>query len=121
MQDHARAYQWSFWAANEIEPCIVSIGKGLSKKSPDQAAVVSGLEQLAGAFRVLEDQLDGRAYLWGEDFTVADLNLASTIREPGEQGVAGIPVIDLAPFPKIARWLDRCGERSANRRAAALP
>ncbi len=99
----------------------MSIAKGLSKKSPDQAAVASELEQLAGAFRVLEDQLDGHGYLLGENFTVADINLASTIREPGEQGVASITAIDLASFPKLARWLDRCAERPANRRVTALP
>jgi glutathione S-transferase len=121
VQDHARAYQWSFWAANEIETRIVSIAKGLSRKSPVQAKVTSGLEQLAAAFSVLEKQLDGRTHLLGEDFTVADVNLASTIREPGEKGVAGIPVIDLTRFPNITRWLDLCGDRAANRRVAALP
>lgn len=123
VRDHARVYQWSFWSANEIEPRLVSIAKGLSNKPPDQSAVTSGLEQLASAFRVLEDQFggDGRAYLLGESFTAADINLASTIREPGEQGVASITVIDLAPFPKVARWLDRCGERSASRRVAVMP
>jgi glutathione S-transferase len=99
----------------------VSIAKGLSKKSPNQAAVTSGLEQLASAFEVLENQLDGHTYLLGEDFTVADVNLASTIREPGESGVAGIDVIALTPFPKVARWLDRCSDRPANHRVAALP
>jgi glutathione S-transferase len=117
---HARAYQWSFWAANEIEAQLINIAKGLSKKSSDPAAVASGLQQLAGALGVLQNQLDGGACLLGEDFTVADLNLASTLREPGEQGVADISVIDLAPFPKVTGWLDRCGDRAANRRVAAL-
>jgi glutathione S-transferase len=58
-----------------------------------EPAVTSGLEQLARAFNVLENQLDGRTCLLGDDFTVADVNLASTIREPGELGVAGIDVI----------------------------
>jgi Glutathione S-transferase, C-terminal domain len=40
---------------------------------------------LAGALGVLQNQLEGRTYLLGESFTVADLNLASTLREPGEQ------------------------------------
>jgi glutathione S-transferase len=120
VKDRARVYQWSFWAATEIEPRIVSIAKGLSKQSPDQAAVASNLERLASAFRVLDDSLSNRSYLLGETFTVADLNLASTIREPGEEGVAGIAAIELALFPKVAHWLDSCGQRPANRRVAAL-
>jgi glutathione S-transferase len=118
-KDRARAYQWSFWAANEIEPRIVTIAKSLSKKSPDATAVAPGLEQLAAALRVLEGELQG-AFLLGDAFTVGDLNLASTLREPGEQGVSGIAAIDLAPFPNVARWLDRCSERPANSRVAAL-
>jgi len=121
VKDHARTYQWSLWAANEVEPRIVSIGRGLAKNPRDEVAVSAGLEQLAAAFRVLENELDGRTYLLGEEFTVADLNLAATIREPGEQLVAGIAAIELAPFPRITRWLDCCSERSANRRVALLP
>lgn len=120
IQAHARAYQWSFWAANEIEARLINIAKGLAKKSSDAAAVASGLEQLAGAFGVLQNQLVERTYLLGEEFTVADLNLAATLREPGEQGVADISVIDLTPFPRVTGWLDRCSDRAANRRVAAL-
>jgi glutathione S-transferase len=121
VQDHARTYQWSLWAANEVETRIVRIAKGLSSQSPDQVAVTAGLEQLAGALGVLEKHLDARTYLLGKDFTVADINLASTLREPSEKGVAGIDSIELSPFPNVARWLDLCGDRPASRRVAALP
>jgi glutathione S-transferase len=86
VKDHARAYQWSFWAANEIEPRIISIAKGFSEQLPNQTAVASGLEQLTAAFRVLDDKLGSSACLLGDAFTVADLNPASTIREPGGDG-----------------------------------
>jgi glutathione S-transferase len=118
-RDHAQVYQWSLWAANEVEPRIVAIAKGLSKRSPDPTAVAAGLEQLSAALRILDDRLH-EPYLLGGDFTVADLNLASTLREPGEVGVSGIAAIDLAPFPHVARWLDRCGARPANRRVASM-
>jgi len=121
VQDRARVYQWSFWAINEIEPRIVSIARMLSNKASDQAAVSSGLEQLAGAFRVLEEQIDGRTYLLGDTFSVADLNLASTLQEPGEKSVGGIDLIDLSPFPRTTHWLELCSRRPASRRVAALP
>jgi glutathione S-transferase len=118
-KDHGRVYQWSLWAANEIEPRLVSIAKGLAKNSPDASAVATGLQQLSAALRILEDRLLA-PYLLGEDFTAGDLNLAATLREPGEQGISGIAAIDLAPFPNVARWLDRCSARPANLRVAAL-
>ena len=118
-KDHGRIYQWSFWAANEIEPRIVSIAKRLAQNSPDAQAVATGLEQLSAALGILEGRLTA-PFLLGANFTVGDLNLASTLREPGEEGISGIAAIDLAPFPNVAGWLDRCSERPANRRVAAL-
>jgi glutathione S-transferase len=118
-KDHAQVYQWSLWAANEVEPRIVRIAKGLSNKLPDPSAVAVGLEQLSAALRILEDRLHG-PYLLGDAFTVGDLNLASTLREPGEDGISGISAIDLAPFPNVGRWLDCCSARPANRRVASM-
>jgi glutathione S-transferase len=118
-KDHGRIYQWSLWAANEIEPRIVSIAKRLAQNSPDAQAVATGLEQLSAALGILEGRLTA-PFLLGANFTVGDLNLASTLREPGEEGISGIAAIDLAPFPNVAGWLDRCSERPANRRVAAL-
>jgi glutathione S-transferase len=115
-KDHGRVYQWSFWAANELEPRIVSIAKAVSKRSPD---LPKELDQLDATLRVLEGELDG-PYLLGDVFTVADLNVASTLREPGEQGISGIAEVDLAPFPKVARWLERCSVRPANGRVVSL-
>jgi glutathione S-transferase len=120
VKERARAYQWSFWAANEIEPRIVSIAIALAKKPQDEEALTARLSQLAAALRILDDKLANSAHLLGEAFTVADLNLAATMREPGETGVADIEAIDLAPIANVARWLDRCGARPANRRVAKL-
>jgi len=97
----------------------VSIAIGLSKKAVDPSAIADGLEQLCAALRILESRLHA-PYLLGDSFTVGDLNLASTLREPGEEGISGILAIDLAPFPKVARWLDCCSARSANRRVALM-
>jgi glutathione S-transferase len=118
-KDHARVYQWSLWGANEIEPRIVHIAKCLSKKSPDQSAVTVRLEELCAALRILDDRLH-TPYLLGDGFTVGDLNLASILREPGEDGICGISAIDFVPFPNVARWLDCCSARPANRRVGSF-
>jgi glutathione S-transferase len=158
VRERGLVYQWSFWAANEVEAVLVALGKALAQPAEPRTvekprdggkrhgkgkhdpakqhdakqesakhesakqpppAVGQLLKQLAGALGVLDSQLE-QPHLLGTDFTVADLNLAATLREPGEVGIASLPMIELAPFPRVSRWLDRCAERAANRRVAAL-
>src|SRR5437867_131802 len=63
-------------------------------------------------FTVLEGALAGRPYLLGEEFTVADLNVAAVISRAVD--------MDLSATPRLARWLERCLERPAARTALAL-
>jgi len=61
---------------------------------------------------VLDGALASSAYLLGEDFTVADLNVAAVIGRAIEA--------DLSATPRLADWLGRCLERPAAREARAL-
>lgn len=119
VQQRGLVYQWSFWAANEVESLLVSLGKLLSKPAEQQTALASLLERMAAVLSVLDAKLE-HEHLLGDAFSVADLNLAATLREPGEVGVASLGAIDLTHVPRVARWLDRCAERPANRRVAAM-
>jgi glutathione S-transferase len=118
---HGSAPLWPSEASGRalaLQRLLVSIAGSLAKgAAAGDAEVASLLERLYAAFRVLEAKLE-HGYLLGPEFTVADLNLASTLREPGECGVASIPAITLRPFPRIERWLGRCEQRPANRRVA---
>jgi glutathione S-transferase len=51
-------------------------------------------------------------YLLGNDFTVADLNVAAVISRAIE--------MDLSAVPSLKAWLTRCLERPAAREALAL-
>ena len=57
--------------------------------------------------QVLEDHLANRAYLLGDSFTIADLNVASVM-----MWARGAKV-DMGPYPKTADWLKRCISRPA--------
>jgi glutathione S-transferase len=57
--------------------------------------------------RVLDDALSARGYLAADDFTVADLNVASVL-------VWGkMSRLDLSKFPHVAKWLDASLRRPA--------
>ena len=61
---------------------------------------------------MLDEALAERAYLVGDDFTVADLNVAAVISRAID--------MDLSATPQLGGWLSRCLERPAAREARRL-
>lgn len=76
---------------------------------PDGQAATAALKL---PFRVLDGALAGRAYLLGEKFGVADLNVASVLV------TARLAMMGLAAFPNLDDWLTRCTSRPALAAAA---
>nr|WP_255560336.1 glutathione binding-like protein [Reyranella sp. MMS21-HV4-11] len=75
------------------------------KRKPE--AVAEAQKMLPKPLAVLNGALEGRDYLLGSTFTVADLNLASIL------SWAKPIKFDFAPFPNVNAWLDRCLSRPA--------
>jgi glutathione S-transferase len=69
--------------------------------------------------RVLRDQ----DYLLGDSFTVADVNVATTLSQPSELGLIGWQRVSPAKvgLAGLARWLDRCSARPSYARVLGLP
>ena len=117
IEDEARVLQWSFWAANEIEPFVTVLGVERAYKPEaewDQKALAAAEDALQSPTKILDDQLAGRDYLLGDSFTVADLNVASVIFPGAANGY------DLAPFKNASAWFERCTGRGASQRAGAM-
>jgi glutathione S-transferase len=117
LEDEARAWQWSFWGMTEVErPVLTALFNRavLPVDKRDAGAADAAEKQLAQPLRVLDGALSGGANLLGNDFTVADLNVASILSwaRPAQ--------IDMVPFPKVAGWLKACAERPAARAARQL-
>jgi glutathione S-transferase len=73
----------------------------------DLAAADAAEKTLAKPLGVLDGVLARTAYLLGDHFTVADLNVASIL------AWARPARIDMTPFPRVAEWLKLCAERPA--------
>ncbi len=117
-EDAARAVQWSVWAMTEIEPPLVVIlrnGPIAPEDERNEAAAKEGEAQLQPPLGVLNDALDGRPYLLGADFSVADLNVASVL------SWVRFLKVDLSGYPNVERWFRECTSRPALKKAQSLP
>ena len=78
----------------------------------DAARRDEALKVLAAPFKVLDAAVAKRTYLLGDDFTVADLNVAAVISRAAD--------MDLSAIANLKAWLARLLERPAARKALAL-
>lgn len=113
--DQSRAIQWSIWAITEVEPHAMQVMLNratLPEARRDEAAAEAAERILAKPLRVLESTLNGRPYLLGDTFTVADLNVAGVL----SMAVA-VGRMKLAATPDSAAWFARSTGRPALARA----
>ncbi len=107
----ALCLQWTLFAATELEPPAVGrLIEFLFKEKPDEAVLEKLAETTAKVMDVLEASLSNSAYLAGDSFTVADLNVV---------GCADYLVrtqFDLSNWPKTTSWLTSCLDRPAYQR-----
>ena len=115
LRDEAKCWQWSLWALNEVDRGVNIWSLHAVRLPPadrDPQKLAEALKVIAGPFRVLDAALAERPYLLGDEFTVADLNVAAVISRAID--------MELAATPRLAAWLRHCLERSAAREALAL-
>ncbi|HZR80454.1 MAG TPA: glutathione S-transferase family protein [Candidatus Binatia bacterium] len=114
VEDEGRAFQWSIWAMTELEEPVVTClvhRAFLPEAQRDPKKADDAARRFAKPLGVLESALAGRAWLAGESFTVADLNVASVLTW------AALARLDLSSAPAASAWLARCTARPALARA----
>jgi glutathione S-transferase len=115
LEGEAKAWQWTLWAVTEVDRGVNIWSLHAVRLPPperDAAKRDEALAVLAAPFKVLDGALADRSYLVGDDFTVADLNVAAIISRAID--------MDLRAVPNLKAWLMRCLQRPAARAALAL-
>ncbi len=115
---HGDCYKWSFFGITETEPHLLTLLVNrifLPANQRDEKAAEKATESLKAPLKVLDDQLKNQPYLLGNDFTVADLNVAAVL------SFALLVKLDLSATPAAQAWLQKCLGREANQRVRALP
>jgi glutathione S-transferase len=115
LEGEARTWQWSLWAVNEVDRGVNIWSLHAIRLPPaerDAAKRAEALQVIDKPFRVLDTAVSQQPFLIGDDFTVADLNVAAVISRAVD--------MDLGAVPNLKAWLKRCLDRPAARRALAL-
>ncbi len=117
VEGRAECLKWSFFGITEIEPHLMTALMHrvfLPADQRDDKAAQKAADTLQGPLKVLNNQLHGRDYLLGKDFTIADLNVAAVL------SYAGLAKIDMSATPNTQAWLQKCLGREANQRVRKL-
>lgn len=110
LEGEARVLEWSFWVMTDVEKPILNYlfhSAMLPEDQRDPKVAEQSVKDLQWPLKVLNDYLADHEYLVGDEFTVADLNVA------GVMLWAKLSRFDLSNFPNIPDWLNRCIKRPA--------
>ena len=115
--------QWVFWQMGAVGPMFGQVGffhrfagKDYEDKRPRDRYVAES-KRLLG---VLEDRLKDRAFIMGDDFTIADIALVGWVRNLVGFYEAG-ELVEYASLTAVPAWVERCLARPAAARGLNIP
>ena len=105
-EDRAKYTQWVVWANSSLDPvCFVENDRG--------GVVDTRLDRPGRSVLILEKILSERPWLVDDDFSVADVAVASYLNYVP----LFFPEVDLSASPNIAAYMEKCATRDAFRAA----
>jgi len=115
--------QWVFFQMASIGPMFGQVGffhkfagKDYEDKRPRDRYVTES-KRLLG---VLETRLDGRDWIMGKDFTIADISMIGWVRSlTGFYGAGDL--VEWGSLKRVPAWLERCLARPAVQRGLDIP
>ena len=125
-QDPALRYetmQWVFFQMAAIGPIFGQVGffhKFAGKEFDDKRPRDRYVHESKRLLGVLEQRLQGRQWIMGDDYTIADVATwpwVRTIRDFYEAG----PLVGLDAMPRVNGWLERALARPASQKALNIP
>ena len=124
--DPARRYetlQWLMFQMGGIGPMFGQFGHFHSaegKEIADKYAWTRYKTESQRLLGVLDERLEGRAFIMGDDYTIADIAIWPWVRVlSGHYGA--FDVLEMNDVPNVNRWYEACSTRPASIRAINIP
>lgn len=125
-QDPALRYetiQWVFFQVGGIGPMFGQVGyfnKFAGRELEDKRPLERYRDEAIRLLDVIENRLEGRAWIMGDDFTIADISMLAWVRNL----INFYEARDLVDFDKLKhtpKWLERGLARPAVERGLQIP
>ncbi len=113
-EQEALAWQWSFWVMTSVDSVVLDYLRfklGILGAQKDEQRTRELEVQLAKPVQVLNSELEMKSYLLGDEFCVADLNVASVFVW------AQLGQLPMDHATHLQDWLSRCLGREPARLA----
>jgi GST-like protein len=124
--DAARRYeaiQWVFFQMAAVGPMFGQVGyfyKFAGKEIADKRPLERYRDESKRLLGVLETRLDGRQWIMGDDYTIADISLLGWVRNLiGFYGAGDLVAFDT--LKHVPAWLERTLARPAVQRGLEIP
>ena len=105
-QQRAKAWQWSLWAALNLNPHLSTLASPAWTQKPLATDVEATAKAAAAKYLAVLD-----AHVAGDSFTVGDINVACVL------SYASYSKYDMTPYPHVATWLAGVTDRPAYAKA----
>ncbi|PHP68980.1 glutathione S-transferase [Zhengella mangrovi] len=115
--------QWLMFQMGGLGPMFGQLGffyKFAGKDIDDPRPLERYAGETERLLKVLEQRLDGRDYIMGDDYTIADIAAWPWVRTVRDFYEAG-DLVKLPACPNVVAWLDRCLARPASQAALNIP
>ena len=124
--DAARRYetiQWVFFQMASIGPMFGQVGyfhKFAGREIADKRPLERYRDEFKRLLGVLETRLDGRQWIMGDDYTIADISMLGWVRNLiGFYGARDL--VDFDALQHVPAWLERGLARPAVQRGLEIP
>jgi glutathione S-transferase len=110
--------RWIDWSNSTLWPAMVPIFRAFLRTPEherDDNLVEAARRETLDAMHILDAQLEGRAFVGGERFTMGDIALGCAVWR-----WMTLP-IERDELPQVQRWFDALSKREAYRKVVMLP
>ncbi|GAB2573105.1 glutathione S-transferase N-terminal domain-containing protein [Dyella jejuensis] len=115
LRERTTVMEWLFWQVGGLGP-MLGQNHHFNRYAPEKIpyAIDRYVRETQRLYGVLNKRLEGRDFIVGRDYTIADMAAYPWTVSHEDQG------IQLADFPHLKGWFERIRDRPATKRAYAI-